>query len=142
MRPMDMLCNALDAAPGRASMSRETLVSRPGHPMADENGMVPKHLAPPKCHAVDAHVYVISDTMAPVLNMATGRMHDSKSRFRADTRSAGCIEVGNDPAALRTRGLPEPTMHEVAGDVKRSIEELRSGRPAPPIRRGYDGSFS
>lgn len=71
-----------------------------------------------------AAVYVISDTMDPVKHMATGRMLDSKSEFRRDTKAAGCIEVGNDPAALRER--PRPVPQGVHMDVKRAIEELRS----------------
>lgn len=83
--------------------------------------IVPKHLAGPR-HRTDQATYVISDTMAPLKHMATGRIIDSKSQFRADTQAAGCEEVGNDPAALRER--PRPTPQGVHEDVKRALAEL------------------
>ena len=69
---------------------------------------------------------VISDTMEPLKHHATGRMHDSKAAFRADTRASGCLEVGTDPAAAREQPRYEPTMADVVNDVKRAIAELRS----------------
>lgn len=67
---------------------------------------------------------VISDTMEPMQHMATGRVHTSKAAFRADTRAAGCIEVGNDPAALRGSKRPEPNTGEIVADIKRAMQEL------------------
>lgn len=40
--------------------------------------------------------HVISDAMAPVRSMATGKMHDSKSSLRAEYRARGVYEIGND----------------------------------------------
>jgi hypothetical protein len=103
-----------------------TWVYRPGHPQANENGMVDKRMAGPLTRSQDPRVYVISDTMAPARHMGTGRMHDSKAAFRADTRAAGCVEVGTDRAILRERPRPEPSMRDIAMDVKKSLEQLRS----------------
>jgi hypothetical protein len=84
---------------------------------------VPKHLAPPRHNASKAP-NVISDSMDPLKHMGTGRILDSKSAFRADTKASGCVEVGTDPAALRDRPRIEPRgVHE---DVKRAVAELRS----------------
>ena len=68
--------------------------------------------------------YIISDTMDPLKHMGTGRMLDSKSEFRKDTRASGCIEVGTDPAIFKEKPRPEPQGVEM--DVKRALEELRS----------------
>lgn len=40
---------------------------------------------------------LITDTMAPVQSMATGKMYDSKAAIRAEYRQLGMVEVGNDP---------------------------------------------
>jgi hypothetical protein len=85
--------------------------------------LVPKHIAGPRHDAAPAF-YVISDTMAPLKHMGTGRTLDSKSQFRADTKASGCVEVGTDPAALRDR--PPITPRGVHEDVKRALQELRS----------------
>jgi hypothetical protein len=88
--------------------------------------LVEKHLAPPKHAAVDARRYVISDTMAPTKHMGTGRIHDSKSEFRKDTRALGLEEVGTDRSRGHERNRYQPTTGEIVQDVKRSIDELRS----------------
>ncbi len=71
-------------------------------------------------------VYVISDTMPPTKHMGTGKIHDSKAAFRADTRAVGCVEVGNDPAARRDNPAKraEVPTSDIVQDVKRSIAEL------------------
>jgi hypothetical protein len=100
-------------------MKGEILVMRDGK-------LVPKRTARPLYQSRDARVYVISDTMNPMKHMGSGRIHDSKSQFRADTRATGCMEVGTDPAIMREKPKYEPPMREIAMDVKRSIEQLRS----------------
>jgi hypothetical protein len=97
-------------------MIRETYVMRGGR-------LVPKRLAVPRTTA--ARIHVISDTMAPVKHMGTGRVHDSKSAFRADTRATGCVEVGTDRAILREQ-RHEPSQRDIVMDVKKSLEQLRS----------------
>ena len=87
-----------------------------------------KHLAPPKYETDGVAPYVISDTMEPLRHMATGRMISSKAAFRAETRAAGCVEVGNDPAVTRPR-TPVPLSREQRrNDIRRTIYELRNGR--------------
>ncbi len=73
-------------------------------------------------------VYVISDTMPPTKHMGTGKTHDSKAAFRADTKAVGCVEVGNDPAALRdnSQRRTDVPASDIAQDVKRSIAELNN----------------
>ena len=50
--------------------------------------------------------YIQSDTMDPIRSMADGRMYDSKSRYRADIRARGLIEVGNERVQHRPKPLP------------------------------------
>lgn len=99
---------------------RKTYVYRNGQlyekgtePQYEDNGKAP---------------YVISDTMPELRHMATGRYFSSKAAFRAETRAAGCQEVGNDPSILRPR-KPEPLSREKRrDDIRRTIYELRNGR--------------
>jgi hypothetical protein len=106
-------------------MSRETLVYRPNHPQANENGMVPASIAGPRIEKTQAF-YVISDTIDHIKHPATGAMLDSKSKFRQHTRDSGCVEVGTDPAASRPRPKFEVSERDIVMDVKRSIAELNS----------------
>jgi hypothetical protein len=46
--------------------------------------------------AGEARFYVQSDTIAAFQSMADGKMYDSKSRYRADLKARGLIEVGNE----------------------------------------------
>jgi len=78
--------------------------------------------------SVGAGFYVISDTMAPLRHMATGKMYDSKAAFRADTKASGCIELGNDPSLGKAR-KPIPLSREKRReDIQRSIYNIRNGR--------------
>ncbi len=94
--------------------------------------IVDKATAPPLNISTDPRIYVIGDVMEPMRHQATGRMYDSKARFRADTRAAGCVEVGNDPAIRRDPGVKGRMtggwgdQASAAADVKRAIQELRS----------------
>lgn len=60
-----------------------------------------------------AGFYVQSDSLdKPLSHPVTGKVHDSKSTFRRDTKNSGCVEVGNDKPRFAptmkdmTRGLP------------------------------------
>lgn len=106
-------------------MSRETLVYRPNHPRANDNGMVPISIAGPRNEKAQAF-YVISDTIPHLKHPGTGAMIDSKAKFREHTRASGCLEVGTDAAASRPKPRQEVTTHEIAMDVKRAIQELSS----------------
>ena len=106
-------------------MPRATYVMRNGK-------MVDKRTAPPLVRATDPRLYVIGDVMDQLQHPVTGRIYDSKARFRADTKATGCVEVGTDPAARRDVG-PRGRMTggwgdqaSAAADVKRALQELRS----------------
>lgn len=63
---------------------------------------------------------VISDTMDPLVHPATGRLMDSKSQFRAITRAAGCVEVGNETQ----RDTRKPEVGGVKADIAQAIRQL------------------
>lgn len=64
-----------------------------------------------------ARLHVISDVMEPVRSMADGKTYDSKSRYRAELRGRGYIEVGNEWV-----GTKRPEMPDVAGDLSRHFD--------------------
>lgn len=88
-------------------MSRETYVMRGGQLVpVSEATPLPRHGI-----SFGSGPTVISDSMPAARHMASGRYHESKSAFRRDTKSYGCVEVGNDAPMERARGkvnLPKP----------------------------------
>ncbi len=70
--------------------------------------------------------YVISDTMIPTKHMATGRVIDSKAKFRAETRASGCIEIGNE--AVKARKSIPLDRGKRRDDIKKAIYDLRNQR--------------
>lgn len=85
---------------------------------------------------------IISDTQQPLRNMADGRIYDSKSQFRAATKAAGCVELGNDAPTVTNR--TNIAKNSIRDDIARAYSELEQGRSAPiagttggPVRR-YD----
>lgn len=81
--------------------------------------VVEAHLAPPKSGVF----HVISDNMDAVFHPSNGKMYDSKSRFRAETRARGLTEVGNETIPDRVdRSLPPG----LAEDIGRAYDELSS----------------
>ncbi len=68
---------------------------------------------------------IISDTMDGMFHPANGKMYDSKSRFRDETRARGCIEVGNEVQVDRVdRSLPSGLREE----INRVWDDLSSRR--------------
>ena len=75
----------------------ERYVYRPGHPDANENGMVSVEIAPPKRSVKSIHV--MSDTPGYMSPLGTGFIDGRRAR-REDLKRGGCREV--DPGE-RTR---------------------------------------
>ncbi len=71
-------------------------------------------------------VFVISDEMAPSLHHADGRIYDSKAKFRAATKSSGCIEIGNE--TLKPRQPVKLDRGQRREDIRQALYELRNGR--------------
>jgi hypothetical protein len=70
---------------------------------------------------------VISDTMAATQHMATGRFHESKKSFRADTKASGCIEYGNDAQALpRPRKMIPMDRGQRREAIRQALYEARN----------------
>lgn len=63
---------------------------------------------------------VISDTMDAMVHPATGKLMDSKSQFRAMTRAAGCVEVGNETQ----RDTRQQGVGGLKADIAQAIREL------------------
>ncbi len=98
-------------------MARETWILRKGRWMRKEN-------APPLHHAASAPA-VIGDGLpgGALVHPANGKMYDSKSKFRAETKAHGCVEVGNDVRKPR-----QPVdMPPIRDDIRRAISELGGG---------------
>lgn len=70
---------------------------------------------------------VISDHMAPVQSMASGKMYDSKSAIRAEYKAMGMIEVGNDPARLKPKARVEPDRKSIRESVKKAAAQWNGG---------------
>lgn len=65
-------------------------------------------------------LYVISDTMPDMRHPATGKVMNSKSQFRAITRAAGCVEVGNEIQ----RDTRQMGVGGLKADIAQAIREL------------------
>lgn len=76
-------------------------------------------------------LHIISDEMQPLQHPVSGQTVDSKSQFRAMTRAAGCVELGNDAPAVpaaRNGGTQERR-----NDIERAWQKLEQGyRPERP----------
>lgn len=68
---------------------------------------------------------VIRDTMDPLRHHGTGKITDSKSRFRQMTRDSGCVEIGNERPPLRVPTKPAGNLKD---DMRKAIWQLRNGR--------------
>ncbi|TXH58975.1 MAG: hypothetical protein E6Q97_00770 [Desulfurellales bacterium] len=64
--------------------------------------------------------YVIGDTMQMLEHPATGKHYESKSRFRADTKAAGCVELGDHRGPIGKR----EEMGSALPDILHSMERL------------------
>jgi hypothetical protein len=95
-------------------------VYRPNDPNCDEFGMVMVDIAKP----IDRGPMVISDHMEPMKHHGTGRILDSKSEFRKDTKSMGCIEVGNE--AIKPKSPIKLDRRQRRDDIRKAIYELRN----------------
>ena len=102
-----------------------TFIHRPGHPHANERGMVDKSLLCEEEFGESA--YVISDTMEPTKHMATGEYFTSKAKFREQTRRSGCVEVGNETNfMLKPRKTVTPGREERRDHIRQAIKYLQS----------------
>ena len=72
---------------------------------------------------------VISDSMAPIKHHGTGRIHDSKAKFRADTKAIGGVEIGNEPIRPRQRIPLDRGQRREA--LRKSIYMLKNGYKLP-----------
>lgn len=77
--------------------------------------------------------YIIRDHMDAAVHPATGKMHDSKSAFRAETRALGLTEVGTDTGSLRTKRTEVfSDRGALKKDIARAWEQVEQGMPVAP----------
>ncbi len=92
----------------------------------DGNGrfhLVEKHLATP---AGVKTPFVMTDSMDPTVHPSNGKVYDSKSRFRQETKARGLVEVGNEYRAMTERA---PVQRDpVAADVARAYDMVMAQR--------------
>jgi len=66
--------------------------------------------------------YVRPDGMDPIRSMVSGKLHDSRSTYYREVRSAGCEIVGDDRAGYGPRYEYRP--EGVGRAIKDAIEKL------------------
>lgn len=70
----------------------------------------------------------ISDSMEPTRHMANGKYYTSKAAFRAATKAAGCIEIGNETKYFTKKREPvKLDRKQRRDDIKKAINELKYG---------------
>lgn len=102
----------------------ESFVYRPGHPEANENGMVTRSRASRQSDNITGP-QVISDTMPPTWHPCDGKIYESKKRFRDTTRAHGGLEVGNEKITPRTPQAETPD-RVYQERVERAIYEIEN----------------
>jgi hypothetical protein len=104
-----------------------SFVYRPGHHLANENGMVDRALLEAEYERGEAP-NVISDIMDPTRHMCDNQLYTSKAKFRETTRAHGCVEVGNETATLLKQRQHVPLSREKRReDIQRAIYDIRNG---------------
>lgn len=107
-------------------MSRQRFVIRDGNVVEVDLDWTP----PPRQGL--AAPYLKRDQMDPTWHPATGKMFESKAAFRAETKAAGCVEVGDDSSLTAPRKAILPSKEKRVEDIKKAIDDLSSGRVKPP----------
>ena len=90
--------------------------------------LVEKDEASPLHNTLGKGTYLTLDGMDHTWHPASGKHFDSKSRFRAETKAHGCIEIGDQKNYGRRTLTPKLDNRQRANDIKRAIYELRNGR--------------
>jgi hypothetical protein len=101
-------------------------VYRPGHPAANENGMVPRDLAgePVAARSALPGPMVISDAVE-VKSMVDGAIYTSKSALRRSYRERGYVEVGNEE--MKPRPKPRADRKGIKAAVRRAASQVGLG---------------
>lgn len=81
--------------------------------------------------------YIISDTMDRLKHPATGRYHDSKSKFRRDTQASGCIEVGNEKMETKRTPIDREKRRTVLREQLKDMTDSRAGEILSSLERQF-----
>ncbi len=102
-----------------------SLIYRPNHPQANENGLVDRSLV--QDYETGSAPNVIRDEMDPTRHMVNNRYYTSKAKFRQATKDAGCIEVGTETATmLKPRQPVQLDRRKRVDDIRQAIHQLRN----------------
>lgn len=96
-------------------------VYRPGHPDANENGMVPKIVAPALAASSLPRPMVISD-YTEVKSMVDGKTYTSKALLRQSYKAKGYVEVGNEE--LKPPPKPAPDKKAIRESVRKAAARV------------------
>ena len=99
-------------------------IYRPNHPKANSNGLIDR--AEAGYSAKNSAPYVISDAMDPIKHMGSGRIMDSKAKFRAETRATGCVEIGNE--RIKPRAPIKLDGGQRRDAIRKAIYDLKNQR--------------
>lgn len=71
-----------------------------------------------------------SDTMPETRHMINGKYYTSKSKYRAETKAHGCVEVGNETATMLKpkKYIPTTSRRETREQIKQSIKDLKDNK--------------
>ena len=69
---------------------------------------------------------VINGALADVRNPINGQIYTCKRTYERDVRAAGCVIMGNESAGKTRVPPPEISEADVVGDIKRTLEELKT----------------
>jgi len=97
-----------------------------GHPYADEDGWVDyEDLDKWEAPKASTAPYVQSDTMAALVHHGTGKVTDSKSRFRTMTKDCGLVEFGTEMP--KPSGPVKLSKEKRKDDIRKAVYMLRNG---------------
>lgn len=113
-------------------------ICKPGHPLADEHGMVlkedyymHKYMTEPDLRMMNGNepvtIRFISDEMPATRHMVDGKYYTSKKKFRNETKARGCVEVGDQTHYLTKPRKPIlPDKKQRVEDIKKAIYQLQN----------------
>jgi len=82
--------------------------------------------------------YLISDSLSDrLLHPVTGKYHDSKSRFRQDTKAAGCEEVGNEKMETKRTPIDREKRRSVLREQLKTMSDSQAGEIMNQLERQY-----
>lgn len=105
-------------------MNRGTYVYRNGQ-LVEKGGPLDVRPLPPRS---DLPCPMLVSDIMDAAEHVDGKFYTSKSEFRKVTKARGLIEVGNDPARLKTTKRSRTSEKAVSDSVDRAFAQFNAGR--------------